>query len=117
MQPLKSSMKVLGLSGYLLLIAAASASWACTKHAPCPVIAFNPAMPSELDNTPVGSVLSSITVTLNPASAGQFTGRITFTSPYGNDSGLMAISGHDVVLAKPFPIGSSTHYVTILATQ
>jgi hypothetical protein len=99
------------------LITLQGAAAACTKHNPCPVIAFNPAMPSELDNTPVGTVISTIVVTLTPSNAGQFTGTLTFAPPYGNDAGLLALSGSDVVLAQPFPTGNSVQNITILATQ
>jgi hypothetical protein len=90
---------------------------ACSKHDPCPVISFSPAMPRELSNLPVGTVISRVSVTLNPSNAGQFTGTLAFGTPYGNDAGLAALSGRDIVLAKPFPPGSSIQNLTVKATQ
>lgn len=110
-------IKILSLSFCFLIGITPVVNAACTKHAPCLVISFNPAMPRELDSTPIGTVVSRVTVTLNPASAGQFTGKLMFSPPYGNDAGLLALSGSDVVLAQPFPIGSSVQNATIWVTQ
>ncbi len=87
----------------------------CNKHTPCPVITITPPMPSWPDSTPAGTVIAQIAVTLNPP--GTFTGTVTFGSPYGNDGGLFAISGSDIVLATAPPVGNSTQWITIMATQ
>ncbi len=101
----------------LLLVLASSVPGyaACNKHTPCPVITITPPMPSWPDSTPVGTVIARIGVTLNPP--GTFTGTVGFGSPYGNDAGLFAISGSDLVLAMPPPAGNSTQWITIMATQ
>lgn len=113
---MKSPALVLAL---LLPIAAASASAACTKHNPCPVITFNPTMPSDPDNTAPGTVIAQVVVTLNPSSAGPFTGTWMFggAGTYGNDGGLLAKSGNDIVLVKSFPPGASMQNTTIVAMQ
>ncbi len=101
----------------LLLLALSSAIGyaACNKHTPCPVITITPPMPNWPDSTSVGTPLAQVSVTLNPP--GTFTGTVTFGSPYGNDGGTFAISGSDLVLAMPFPPGSSVQNTTITATQ
>jgi hypothetical protein len=99
-------------------IASAVAS-GCTKHTPCPVIAFNPPMPTELDSTAPGTVIAHVVVTLNPSNAGPFTGTWKFggTGTFGNDNGLLAKSGNDIVLVNSFQRGSSIQNATIVATQ
>jgi len=93
-----------------------SASASCTKHNPCLSINFNPVVsPQWPDTTPAGTAIATITVTLTPS--GTFTGSLGFGSPYGNDGGLFAISGSDLVLAASLPSGSSTQHVTVTATQ
>ena len=99
-----------------LLLWAVSASATCTKHNPCLTINFNPAVsPQWPDTTPVGQAIATITVTVTPS--GTFTGALGFGSPYGNDGGLFALSGRDLVLVSSFPAGASTQNVTVTATQ
>ncbi len=112
-----SVVQTLAATALALLLAAGPASAGCNKHTPCPVITFNPAMPVELDVVPVGAVLATVNVTLNPASAGQFRGTTTFGPPYGNAGGLLALSGSDIVLVAPFPPGYSIQNATLVANQ
>ncbi len=107
-------MKVL-LAFLVVLSLGQYAYAACNKHTPCLVITITPPMPSWPDSTPVGTPIAQISVTLNPP--GTFTGTVSFGFPYGDDGGLFAISGIDLVLARPLPPGNSTQYTTILATQ
>lgn len=117
--PRTSVAEVLRISLALTLIAvaasAAPAKAACNKHTPCPVITVNPPAPVEQDDTPVGTTIAHVVVTLNPPSAGPFTGTKSFGPPYGNGGGLFALSGSDVVLVAPFPDGSSVQHFTLVA--
>jgi hypothetical protein len=99
----------------LALAPSVTAQAYCTRRSPCPVITYNPAAPILPDDTPVGTVVTNIIVTMNPP--GTFTGTLRWGSPYGNDGGLFAISGHDIVLVAPLPIGSSVQHGTVVATQ
>jgi hypothetical protein len=93
----------------------ASARAVCNKHTPCPVISFSPAAPSITDDTPVGTIIANITVTMKPN--GIFAGSLSFGAPYGNAGGLLGISGSDIVLVAPLPAGASQQHATVVATQ
>ena len=84
------------------------------------VISSNPASPvgPVSDTTPVGTVITQLTITLNPSNAGPFTGTVCLCGlPYGNDNGMFALSGNDVVLVANPPPGSSVQHISIMATQ
>jgi hypothetical protein len=98
---------------FLLLPFAAVAG--CSKPHPCLTIVVNPPTPSITSGTPPGTVVATLTVDVIPK--GSFTGTLTFGSPYGNDVGLFALSGSDLVLVKRVPTGDSVENVTVVATQ
>jgi hypothetical protein len=78
-------------------------------------ITLEPTMTAVPDNTPIGTVLATITVKL---SNGQpFTGSLGFGKPYHSDDGRCAIEGHTVILGAPFPPGYSTQLCTITARE
>lgn len=83
---------------------------------PVPIaINFNPAAPSIPDDTPVGSVIATIAVTMSDRSV--FAGTLGFGSPYSNGGGVCAIQGTTVLLAAATPTGPATVNCTITATQ
>jgi hypothetical protein len=88
----------------------------CPPPPPPPVtlsISFDPAMPTIPDNTPIGTVLTHITVTMSDGSI--FTGSLGFGTPYGSDSGVCALQGMEVLLGAVPPDGVQN--CTITATQ
>src|SRR6266702_2223728 len=106
----------------LLALAPSEPSFAaCNIHHPCLAIMFTPSAPVEKDTIPVGSVITTITVIVSPSSAGPFHGTLSFGPPppssYGNDSGLLALSGSDLVLVRSFPPGTSVQHATVVAAQ
>jgi hypothetical protein len=78
-------------------------------------ISFNPSNPTIPANTPVGTVLATIVVTVSDGST--FTGSLGFGSPYQSDGGFCAIVGQTVVLGAIPPVGASMQNCTITATQ
>jgi len=83
------------------------------------VLNVNPANPSIPANTPLGSVVATITPTWSDGSP--FTGKLSFAQPYSNDQGVFAISGHNLII-NPSGSGVSAdantvQNVTIVATQ
>lgn len=86
--------------------------------APTPRITFNPAAPSVLDTTTVGTQITQIIVTMSNGS--QFAGSLGFGPPYFNDAGICAIKGGSpptVILGASLPPGQSIQNCTITATQ
>jgi hypothetical protein len=61
-------------------------------------VSFNPAMPSIKDNTPIGTVLTAIIVTMSDGST-NFAGTYGFGPPYQNAGGCFGIQAGKVVLA------------------
>jgi hypothetical protein len=87
----------------------------CRPPAPTLSIAFDPAMPSIPNDTPVGSTIANVIVRVSDGSA--FTGSLGFAMPDNSDGGICAISGWTIVLGAPLPPGASVQHCTITATQ
>jgi hypothetical protein len=100
---------------FIFMIVAIPCYGNCTRHNPCLTINIIPAPLSIPDDTLSGTAVASIVVTLTPS--GAFTGSLSFGSPYGNDGGLFALSGSDIVLAGQLPAGNSIQQITVVATQ
>jgi hypothetical protein len=83
---------------------------------PVPIaVNFNPAVPILPDDTAVGTLIGTISVTMSDGS--QFNGRLGFAIPYNSDGGICAISGSTVILGAALPTGPATANCTITATQ
>jgi hypothetical protein len=83
------------------------------------VLNFNPPNPSIPANTPLGSVVA--TVTANWSDGSPFTGTLSFAQPYSNDQGVFAISGNNLIINPSGPglsaDANTVQNVTIVATQ
>jgi hypothetical protein len=89
----------------------------CPPPPPPPItltLSFVPPDPSIPDNTPVGSLIAQIIVTVSDGS--QFSGSLGF-GLNGSDGGFCAISGSTVILGVAAPMGASMQNCTITATQ
>jgi hypothetical protein len=83
------------------------------------VLNFSPPNPSIPANTPMGSVVATISPTWSDGSP--FTGTLSFAQPYSNDQGVFAISGNSLIINKSGPglsaDANTVQNVTIVATQ
>jgi len=83
------------------------------------VLSFNPPNPSIPANTPLGSVVATITPTWSDGSP--FTGKFSFAQPYSNDQATFAISGNNLIINPSGPgvsaDANTVQNVTIVATQ
>jgi hypothetical protein len=78
-------------------------------------IAFDPPEPVIPDNTPAGSFIADIIVTVSDGTV--FSGNLGFGAPYDSDGGFCAIQGRQLILGAPPPPGASVRACTITATQ
>lgn len=78
-------------------------------------IAFDPAGPRIPSDTPIGTLLATITVTVSDGSP--FSGALGFAAPYNSDAGICAIDGKTIILGAALPPGDSVQMCTITATQ
>lgn len=86
-------------------------------HHPPPItllVSFNPPAPMIPDNTPVGSLVAQIVVTVSDGSI--FGGSLGFGAPFDNGGGLCAIQGSQIVLGVANPPDGTVN-CTITATQ
>jgi Domain of unknown function (DUF4082) len=83
------------------------------------VLNFNPPNPNIPANTPLGSVVATVTATWSDGSP--FTGTLSFARPYSNDQGVFAMSGNNLIVnpsaAGVFADANTVQNVTIVATQ
>jgi hypothetical protein len=83
------------------------------------VLNFNPPHPSIPANTPLGSVVATITPSWSDGSP--FTGTLSFAQPYSNDQGVFAMSGNNLIINPSGPglsaDANTVQNVTIGATQ
>jgi hypothetical protein len=77
-------------------------------------IAVDPAMPTLPDDTPVGTPIADIIVTLSDGSA--FVGSLGFGFPYGSAAGFCALQGRQLLVGAPPPPGPSVQLCTITAS-
>lgn len=83
------------------------------------VLNFNPPHPSIPADTPLGSVVATITPSWSDGTP--FTGTLSFAQPYSNDQGVFAMSGNNLILNSSGPgvsaDANTVQNVTIVATQ
>ena len=82
-------------------------------------LSFNPPNPSIPANTPLGSVVATITPTWSDG--GRFIETLSFGSPNSNDQGVFAISGNNLIVNTSGPgvsaDANTVQNVTIVAAQ
>jgi Domain of unknown function (DUF4082) len=90
-----------------------------TPNTPVLSVSFNPPNPSIAANSPAGTVVAAIVPSWSDGS--QFTGTLSFGSPYSNDNGTFAISGSNLIVSPSesglSADGGTVQNVTIVATQ
>jgi hypothetical protein len=84
--------------------------------APTLMLSFNPPTASLYTTSPPGTVLTTAVASWSDGSP--FTGQLSFAAPYGNDNGLLALSGNSIVVNGDFSaLGNTTQHITVMATQ
>jgi Domain of unknown function (DUF4082) len=83
------------------------------------VLNFNPPNPSIPANTPLGSVVATVTPSWSNGSP--FTGTLSFAQPYSNDQATFAMSGNNLIINPSGPgvsaDSNTVQNVTVVATQ
>jgi hypothetical protein len=89
------------------------------KPPPRLIITFNPQMPSLLQTSPPGTVVSTVTAAWSNGMP--FTGTIAFGYPNYDDGGTFALSGSNIIVSPVGPglngDGGSVQHVTLVASQ
>jgi hypothetical protein len=84
--------------------------------APTLMLSFNPPTASLYTTSPPGTFLTTAVASWSDGSP--FTGQLSFTAPYGNDNGLLALSGNSIVVNGDLSaLGNTTQHITVMATQ
>jgi hypothetical protein len=79
-------------------------------------VTVTPANPIILANSPIGTVVATITAAWSDGNP--FTGTLTFTTPYNNDNNLFALSGNNLILnASVSGDVGTAQQVTVQASQ
>jgi hypothetical protein len=81
------------------------------------LLSINPPNPSIPSTAPAGTVVGTLSATWSDGSP--FTGTLSFSQPYSNDSGTFALSGNNLVVSGPGlgGDGGTIQEVTVTATQ
>jgi hypothetical protein len=87
-----------------------------TPNAPTLMMSFNPPNPTIDSTSPPGTVIAAVVPSWSDGSP--FTGGLSFVPPYGNDNGLVALNGSNVVVNGDFSgLSNTTQNATVDATQ
>jgi hypothetical protein len=88
-----------------------------TPTAPTLLLSINPPNPTIPSAAPAGTILGTLGATWSDGSP--FTGTLSFSQPYSNDSGTFALSGNNLVVSGPGlgGDGGTVQQVTVTATQ
>lgn len=103
------------------LVAAVNGMGNIILHRPTPalVVTFDPPMPVVGAAASPGTLISTVRVVWT--NGAPFTGTIAFTTPYGDDDGVFALSGNDIIVNPDGPgtgsDGGTTQLISVLATQ